>query len=253
LSFLLLGATGRTGLPFLEYSLGRGHRVTAYVRNRSKVPPALLANANLNVIEGKNEDQGKLEEAVFSAKPDVVYTMLASDPKPHNGISTGTLGTINALRSWRRKMNEGEGGTEASSSSSSLFPIPFITILAWGVGPTRPLIQHWLDRTLLSLILWFRIYERPAADMQVALAELEKAKEEKLVQYIVLAPPLLTNGPRTNSYLADGMKQMADKMRITDTISRADLAYEALLLGEKTAKRDAEGRAVSEFIGIKNP
>jgi hypothetical protein len=33
LSFFLLGATGRTGLPFLSQALARGHFVTIYVRS----------------------------------------------------------------------------------------------------------------------------------------------------------------------------------------------------------------------------
>ena len=39
--FFLLGATGRTGLPFLARVLARGHFVTIFVRDVSKLPLAM--------------------------------------------------------------------------------------------------------------------------------------------------------------------------------------------------------------------
>jgi hypothetical protein len=42
--FFLLGATGRTGLPFLAQALARGHFVTIFVRNVSKLPVALASH-----------------------------------------------------------------------------------------------------------------------------------------------------------------------------------------------------------------
>jgi hypothetical protein len=53
LSFFLLGATGRTGLPFLSQALGRGHFVTMYVRNVSKLPTVVVSHPHLRAFTGE--------------------------------------------------------------------------------------------------------------------------------------------------------------------------------------------------------
>jgi hypothetical protein len=48
---LLVGGTGRTGRRVLQQLLGRGVRVRAIARSRGKLPPDVVANPNLTVIE----------------------------------------------------------------------------------------------------------------------------------------------------------------------------------------------------------
>jgi hypothetical protein len=47
LSFFLLGATGHRGLPFLSQALARGHFVTIFVRNMSKLPATVASHPHL--------------------------------------------------------------------------------------------------------------------------------------------------------------------------------------------------------------
>ena len=77
LSFFLLGATGRTGLPFLSQSLARGHFVTIYVRSVSKLPAAVASHPHLRTFTGALHDADKIALALRASAPDVVYIMLA--------------------------------------------------------------------------------------------------------------------------------------------------------------------------------
>jgi dTDP-4-dehydrorhamnose reductase len=91
LSFFLLGATGRTGLPFLSQALARGHFVTIYVRNVSKLPAVVVSHPHLRAFTGDLHEADKVALAIRAAKPDVVYVMLASETAPYTAVSTGTL------------------------------------------------------------------------------------------------------------------------------------------------------------------
>ncbi len=79
LSFFLLGATGRTGLPFLSLSLARGHSVTIYVRSVSKLSAAVASHPHLRTFTGALHEAEKITLALREAAPDVVYIMLASE------------------------------------------------------------------------------------------------------------------------------------------------------------------------------
>ena len=51
----VIGATGRTGRLLVEQALGRGHRVTAFVRNPASLGP--LTNLDILVGDPRNADQ----------------------------------------------------------------------------------------------------------------------------------------------------------------------------------------------------
>ena len=98
LRFFLLGATGRTGLPFLAQALARGHFVTIFVRNVSKLPAALASHPHLRAFTGELYEVDKMTQAMGEANPDVVYAMLASETAPYTAVSTGTHSALLALR-----------------------------------------------------------------------------------------------------------------------------------------------------------
>src|SRR6202050_2941291 len=74
--FFLLGATGRTGLPFLAQALARGHFVTIFVRNVSKLPVALASHPRLRTFTGELHEADKMAQAMGEANPHVVFAML---------------------------------------------------------------------------------------------------------------------------------------------------------------------------------
>lgn len=61
MNILIVGASGRTGMPLLRQALAEGHSVVAYVRNPSKVA---VQHPNLRVVAGQMGDGASLEAAV---------------------------------------------------------------------------------------------------------------------------------------------------------------------------------------------
>ncbi|XHG09589.1 hypothetical protein AWENTII_012637 [Aspergillus wentii] len=57
----LLG--GACGSRFCQLALEEGHAVTAFVRNATKIPPTILQNEAVHVIEGTLDDEPSLERA----------------------------------------------------------------------------------------------------------------------------------------------------------------------------------------------
>lgn len=230
-SFFLLGATGRTGLPFLEQALARGHAVTVFVRSPTKLPAAVASHPRLRTFTGALDEAAKVTQAMRETKPDVVYAMLASDPAPHTAVSTGTHSALLALR---------ELGLGA--------PVPFISIAGWGLGPTMDHVKGAFGRLVVAAGKSF-LWAKPFADFEKQLTEVETARVEGLIRPIIVMPPILTGGARTSDYLAGEAQAMKDAMRVTKTISRASMADLCLKLGE----RAASGEALPQWVAVTNP
>jgi NAD(P)H-binding len=129
LSLFLLGATGRTGLLFLSQALLRGHFETIFVRSLSKLPAALASHLHLFTFSGELHEADKVAQAMRAAKPDVVYVMLSSETVPHTAVSTSTRTALLALRELR------------AAAAVESRPMPFISLAAWGLGPTEALLS----------------------------------------------------------------------------------------------------------------
>ena len=67
LSFFLLVATGRTGLPFLSQALARGHFATIHVRNVSKLSTVLILQPHLRAFTGELHEADKVTLAMTAA------------------------------------------------------------------------------------------------------------------------------------------------------------------------------------------
>jgi len=235
LRFFLLGATSRTGLPFLEQALARGHFVTIFVRNVSKLPGALAAHPHLRVCAGELHEADKMAQAMRTADPDVVYVMLASEAAPYTAVSTGTHSAFLALRELQAVAAVKPG------------PTPFISIASWGFGPSGAYITGF-PRMLVGIakaLFW----SKPFVDFEKQLAEVEEAKNEGLVRPTLILPPILSNGEKTDNYLSGEANAMKDAMSVTNFVSRASMADLCLKLGEKAAS----GEEVPQWVGITNP
>lgn len=233
LSFFLLGATGRTGLPFLLQALARGHFVTIYIRNVSKLPTDVASHPHLRIFTGELHEADKVALSIRTAKPDVMYVMLASENAPYTAISTGTRNTLLALAVLR-----------ANAESA----MPFISIAAWGLGPTGRYITHTFARMFVGVATKL-FWSKPLADFEIQLAEVEEAKEKGLIRPILILPPMLNNREKTNVYLSGEAGMIKDAMGVTNFVSRGSMAELCLKLGEKVAS----GEDVPQWIGITNP
>lgn len=136
---LLLGATGRTGKEVLYQALDRGYKVTALVRDSSKIE---IQSPKLKVLEGDtripSDLNGALQrcEAVISClnisrKSDFPWSALRT---PENFLSLTMKSLINACN---------ENGIQRLIFTS-----------AWGVGDSRPYTPGWfawfIDNSNLS-------------------------------------------------------------------------------------------------------
>jgi hypothetical protein len=187
--FFLLGATGRTGLPFLAQALARGHFVTIFVRNVLKLPVAPASHPHLRTFTGELHEADKMAQAMGEANPDVVYAMLASEAAPYTAVSTGTHSALLALRELK--------------AVAAIEPriTPFISIAAWGLGPTEVYITGFFARMFVGVAKTL-FWSRPLADFDKQLVEIEEAKNEGLIRPTLILPPLLNNGEKTDIYLS---------------------------------------------------
>jgi len=89
--------------------------------------------------------------------------------------------------------------------------IPFISIAAWGLGPTGDYITGFLARTFVDIAKTL-FWSKPLADFEKQLAEIEEARNEGLIRSILILPPLLNNGEKTDTYLSGDANTIKDTM-----------------------------------------
>jgi hypothetical protein len=234
LHFFLLGATGRTGSLFLTQALSRGHVVTAFVRNASRLPAAVNAHPNLRVVTGELHEADKMLRAMKKITPDAVYIMLASEVAPYTAVSTGTESVLFALRELH--------ATHPANQKT----IPLISIAAWGLGPTAGYIKGLFSRWIVG-VAKRSFWAKPFADFERQLADIEGAPG--IIIPIIILPPILNNREKSNSYLSGDASAMRNVMGITNTVSRASIADLCLKLGENVVS----GHKIPQWIAITNP
>jgi putative NADH-flavin reductase len=186
----VLGATGRTGQHVVSQALQRGHDVTVLVRHPERLT---LGSDRLRVLVGSVTDDGDVLDAAVRDQ-DVVFS---------------ALGVGDSLKS---------GGLIARSMPAIVRAMQtagvrrLIFTSAFGVGETYrdvPLVPRMAIRTLLKDLY---------ADKQVGEDELRRLGGD--IDWTLVYPVTLTNGPRTGHYRAGERLRLRGLPRI----SRADLA-----------------------------
>ncbi|KAJ1714582.1 hypothetical protein NYO67_3252 [Aspergillus flavus] len=61
--FLVLGATGAIGSKFCALALNKGHRLSLLIRNPKNLPPSLMQNPAVEIIEGTLDNETVLDRA----------------------------------------------------------------------------------------------------------------------------------------------------------------------------------------------
>ena len=183
----VLGATGGIGQEVVNQALERHHRVTAFVRSPQKLN---AARDGLTVIQG---DVRNTEEigAALAGHDAVLSTIGPPGPGRTTITSESARATVSAMRAagLHRLLIVGV---------ATLFP---------DIGALGRLLRHTLLRSV--------------ADDS---AEMERIVKASPLDWIIVRPPRLTNGPRTqhygvaNDHLPPGAGSAA-------TISRADVAH----------------------------
>ncbi len=179
----LFGATGGTGRQVLAQALEQGHTLAALARDPAKLDPG----DGLTIVGGDVLDPAAVAECVQGA--DAVICVLGSHGKQGLIEVPGTERILAAMH---------EAGVRRLVVVSSL-----------GVGDSRAQIP-WLFRSIMDLTL------KPILEA--------KAEQEQLVQasgldWIIVRPGGLKDGPRTGAY-----RFGVDPNLKSARINRADVA-----------------------------
>jgi putative NADH-flavin reductase len=191
---LVLGSTGATGLHLLEQAAARDFQVTALVRSREKLQARGDA---LRIVLGDVVSDSTDVGAAYANQDAVVSALGVGRSFKSNGlIAQAAPRIVAAMR---------EHGVRRLVFTS-----------AFGVGPTwqdTPFVPRLFIKTMLR-----NIYADKAAG--------EQAIKNSSLDWTIVYPTGLTNGPRT------GAVRVGERLRLTGfpTISRADVA--AVLLDQ---------------------
>jgi putative NADH-flavin reductase len=186
MKIVIFGSTGGTGRCLVEQALSAGHTVTAFARNPSNV---LIHHERLCVLQGDVLDSAKVEIAI--AGQDAVLSALGVGLAGGKRVlSNGTRNIITAM--------EKHGVRRLLVESS------------YGVG------DSFQDASLLLRIIFQTVLRSTYED---------KAREDEIIrasglEWIVVRPAALTNGPRRGDY------RVGEHLRfgLGTKISRADVA-----------------------------
>jgi putative NADH-flavin reductase len=187
----ILGASGKTGRRLVEQALDAGHTVTAVVRDPTRLP---LRHQRLQVVVVDVLDPAAITPAVAGA--DAVISALGPRP-PRNRSSIMSAATASILAAMR------------ATGTSRLVVISAAPVATDDHGTT--LAYRLLARPLLRALL---------GGLYADMATMEDTIRRSGVDWTILRPPWLFDGPRTGSY-----RQAKDaNLRGSNRISRADLA-----------------------------
>jgi uncharacterized protein len=90
--FIVFGATGRVGTCFTQQALLAGHKVTAYVRDRTKAPQGVF------VIVGDVMDAGNVDQALHGGCDAVIMCIGAGALKPSTVVTQAMTTIVAAMR-----------------------------------------------------------------------------------------------------------------------------------------------------------
>ena len=177
---VIFGPTGGTGRRLVERAIAEGHEVTALVRNLSKIR---ARHKRLKIIVGDVFDAAKVREAV--AGNEAVISVLGSrqpsnplHPRrpgdPHGPVSAGSANIISAMKEYGLRR--------------------FVCQTAWGVGESKQdpdFAGAFFMKVLVPPLLRDEYADKEAQEKILRQSELD---------WIVVRPMILTNGPWTNDY-----------------------------------------------------
>ena len=167
LNLLVFGATGGTGRPLVSLALSRGHAVTAFARTPAKLA---MTHKRLRVAAGDVTDA----EAVARAVPghDAVCCALGAPSPFHRfpGLVDGVRHIVQAMEAARVRR---------------------LVYLSMLVGTEAASGLSVVGRRVMPLVL-----RHPIADH----AEKEAIVRASALDWVIVRPARLTNGPRTGRY-----------------------------------------------------
>ena len=209
MNLAIFGASGRTGTLLVDAAVEGGHQVTALVRNPERLGASRSVGDQVTIVEGDVLDPRAVGEAVRGA--DAVLIALGAPARATDHVL--------------------ELGTEAIIGTMKEHDVERLVVLTSFAVADGPSLTGPVGRVLLGFSsqitrpLW---RDKEAQEAAVMRSDLD---------WTLVRPITLTNGPATGHYIAEE----APRVRLSSRISRADVA--AFMLAEATAPRWS-GRAV---------
>jgi len=186
MKLVAFGSTGGIGAQVVELALAEGHEVTAVARRPSAVT---LRHERLKVMQGDVLKADTLQEAITGQEV-VVSAIGARDLAPTTVYSEGAANIVQAMQ---------------AANVHRIF-----CISASGLEP-GPLWQRLIAKPILWTIL---------RNMYTDLVRMEKLVTASGLDWTILRPPRLTDGPRTGCYQAAVNQHLSHG----SVLSRADVA-----------------------------
>jgi putative NADH-flavin reductase len=186
MNVIVFGANGGIGRQVVEQSLAAGHRVTAVARRPETVT---LQHPNLTVRHGDVLEPASL--APLLAGQEAVVSALGTNSRAPTVVYSDGVGNI--LQAMQ------PAGVRR-----------LLCISATGLDP-GPLVQHLFAKPFLWRLL---------RNMYNDLVCMEERVRASKVDWTIIRPPMLTNGPRTGRYHSSLNRHLPGCW----IVSRADLA-----------------------------
>lgn len=180
----LFGATGGTGREIIRQGLVAGHEIRALVRDPSRLSPA----SGLTLIEGNVLDKTKVEETVRGSEA-IIISLGNTANNPDYIVSQGTAVILEAMK--------------------TLDVRRLVAVTSIGTGDSKdqvPFAFKMLMRTVLK---------KPMEDKE----RQESAIKSSGLDWIIVRPGGLTDGPATGRYLTG-----TDPKISAGQVARADVA-----------------------------
>jgi putative NADH-flavin reductase len=196
----IFGSTGGTGRRLVERAIAEGHDVTAFVRNPSRLT---ARHERLHIVVGDAFDPTAVREAV--AGNEAVICVLGSR-QPSNPLHPRRLGDPHGV---------GSAGSENIIAAMKEHGLRrFVCQTAWGVGESR-------QDPGFAGAFFMNVLVPPLLRDEYAVKEAqERIVAESDLDWIIVRPMIMTNGPWTNDYRADADLKPGRR----PYISRADVA-----------------------------
>jgi putative NADH-flavin reductase len=185
MNLLIFGATGETGRELVKQALAQGNTVTAFVRDSGKLD---MQHPNLKIVEGNITDTTTVERIVQGQ--DAVFSTLGSRSlKKNPALVKGIYTIVRAME---------EQSVQRFIYQSSL-----------GVGNSQEHLNFLVRYIVIPLVL-----RNAIADHE----DKEQIVRQSSLDWVIIRPAGLTNGPHTGEY------RHGESMQYGAKISRADVA-----------------------------
>ncbi len=183
----VFGATGPTGQQLVKQALEQGHLVTALARTPEKLA---IQHSSLRVVKGNVLDMAAVEETISGT--DAVLSCLGRR-NPFRGKGDVWRGTHNIIVAMKKV------GVRR-----------LIVESAYAAGSSREFASIGMKLVTRTLLGW-AYHEKAVLEPEVMSSGLD---------WVIVRPPALRDGPKTGKYRAGEDLRLS----VSDWINRADVA-----------------------------